>query len=166
MAGQLCLGKTGKMMNQENLFDLIHSIEQLSNEHIVEFTSRYTYPIGVSSVLVLAELRESGSLRQSDLADMLNYTKGAVTHIATKLVSYELAERLYDEEDRRTVYLNITDKGVAALNEAQKIGESIFLDLFEGLSKEELHEYLRLQQKLLDGMKNRRLSGKNRKNKE
>ena len=150
------------MMNQENLFDLIHSIEQLSNEHIVEFTSRYSYPIGVSSVLVLAELRENGALRQSDLADMLSYTKGAVTHIATKLVSFKLAERLYDEEDRRTVYLSITDKGVAALNEAQKIGESIFLKLFEGLSREELHEYLRLQQKLLVGMKNRRLSGKKR----
>ena len=150
----------GMNMNQENLFDLIHSIEQLSNEHIVEFTSRYMYPIGISSVLVLAELRENGALRQSDLADMLNYTKGAVTHIATKLVNYELAERLYDEEDRRTVYLSITDKGVSALNEAQKIGESIFLELFEGLSKDELHEYLRLQQKLLEGMKNRRLSGK------
>ena len=145
-------------MNQENLFDLIHSIEQISNEHIVEFTSRYSYPIGVSAVLVLAELRENGALRQSDLADMLSYTKGAVTHIATKLVNHGLVKRLYDEDDRRTVYLSITDKGTNALIEAQNIGESIFLELFEGLSKDELNEYLRIQRKLLEGMKNRRFS--------
>lgn len=148
------------MMNQNNLFDLIHSSEQLSNEHIVEFTSRYSYPIGVSSVLVLAELRKNGPIRQSDIADMLSYTKGAVTHIATKLVNYGLAERLYDEEDRRAIYLSITGKGTLALSEAQKIGDSIFMKLFDGLSKNELNEYLRLQQKLLEGMKNRRLSGK------
>ena len=147
-------------MNQENLFDLIHSIEQLSNEHIIEFTSRYSHPIGVSAVLVLAELREHGMLRQSDLADMLDYTKGAITHIATKLVQSQLAERLSDEDDRRTVYLRITDKGIAALNEAQRIGESIFLELFEVLSKEELQEYLRIQRKLLEGMKSKRLSVK------
>ena len=147
-------------MNQENLFDLIHSIEQISNEHIVEFTSRFSYPIGVSSILVLAELKKNGALRQSDLADKLDYTKGAVTHIASKLVSNQLAERLSDEDDRRTVYLRITDKGIIALSEAQKIGESIFLELFQALSKEELHEYLRLQRKLLEGMKSKRLSEK------
>ena len=147
-------------MNQENLFDLIHSIEQISNEHIVEFTSRFSYPIGVSSILVLAELKKNGALRQSDLADKLDYTKGAVTHIASKLVSNHLAERLSDEDDRRTVYLRITDKGIIALSEAQKIGESIFLELFQALSKEELHEYLRLQRKLLEGMKSKRLSEK------
>ena len=147
-------------MNQENLFDLIHSIEQISNEHIVEFTSRFSYQIGVSSILVLAELKKNGALRQSDLADKLDYTKGAVTHIASKLVSNQLAERLSDEDDRRTVYLRITDKGIIALNEAQKIGESIFLELFQALSKEELHEYLRLQRKLLEGMKSKRLSEK------
>ncbi len=147
-------------MEQDNLFDLIHSIEQVSNEHIVEFSSRYSYPIGVSAVLVLAELSDGKALRQSELADMLGYTKGAVTHIATKLVQFELADREYDKEDRRSVYLKITEKGRSALNEAQRIGESIFTELFEVLSKEELHEYLRLQQKLLEGMKNRRLSGK------
>ena len=147
-------------MNQENLFDLIHPIEQISNEHIVEFTSRFSYPIGVSSILVLAELKKNGALRQSDLADKLDYTKGAVTHIASKLVSNQLAERLSDEDDRRTVYLRITDKGIIALSEAQKIGESIFLELFQALSKEELHEYLRLQRKLLEGMKSKRLSEK------
>lgn len=147
-------------MEQDNLFDLIHSIEQVSNEHIVDFTSRYSYPIGVSAVLVLAELSNGKALRQSELADMLGYTKGAVTHIASKLVHFELAERLYDEGDRRTVYLKITEQGCIAINEAQKIGESIFLELFEVLSKDELHEYLRLQQKLLKGMKNKRLSGK------
>ena len=145
-------------MEKDNLFDLIHSIELISNEHIVRFTSKFSYPVGVSAILVLAELQSRGPLRASELADMLRYTKGAVTHISNKLVNHGLAERQYNEDDRRTVYLCITDKGSVALAEAQKLGQEIYLELFEELTEDELHEYLRIQRKMAEGMKNRRLS--------
>lgn len=145
-------------MEQENLFDLIHSIELISNEHIVRFTSQFSYPIGISAILVLAELRLRGPLRASELADMLGYTKGAVTHISTKLVTQELAERQYTEEDRRTVFLKITDKGSTALAEAEKLGQDIYLELFKELTENELEEYLRIQRKMVEGLKNRRLT--------
>lgn len=145
-------------MEKDNLFDLIHSIELISNEHIVRFTSQFSYPVGISAILVLAELQSRGSLRASELADMLGYTKGAVTHISNKLVQHNLAERHYSKEDRRTVYLRITDQGVLALTEAQKLGQEIYFESFEELTEDELQEYLRIQRKMVEGMKNRRLS--------
>lgn len=42
--------------------------------------------------------------------------------------------------------------------EAQKIGEEIFVELFEELTVEELDQYLYIQQKILNSMKNIRLS--------
>ncbi len=145
-------------MEKDNLFDLIHSIELISNEHIVRFTSQFSYPVGVSAILVLAELQSRGPLRASELAEMLRYTKGAVTHISTKLVNHGLAEREYNKDDRRTVYLRITAKGSMALTEAQMLGREIYLELFEELTEDELQEYLRIQRKMVEGMKNRRLS--------
>ena len=145
-------------MEKTNLFKLIHSIELISNENIVKFSSKFEFPVGISAILVLAQLRAKGPVMQSDLADTLKYSKGAITNISSKLVKFELAERLYNEEDRRTIHLKITSKGLSALVEAQKIGEEIFLELFEGLTEEELDQYLKIQKKIINGMKNKRLS--------
>lgn len=139
-------------MQQNNIFQLIHMIEQMNNENIVRFTKKFSYPIGVSPILVLLELKLKGMLKQMELAEMLGYTKGAMTSIANKLVALELAERVYDDSDRRIIQLLITDKGIEALNAAQKIGEEIYLTMFSSLTPEELQTYLLLQQKLLTGM--------------
>lgn len=145
-------------MVNTNLFKLIHTIELISNENIVKFSSKFEYPVGISAILVLAHLRTNGPVKQSDLAETLRYSKGAITNISSKLVKFELAERLYSEEDRRTIHLKITNKGQSALLDAQKIGEEIFVELFDGLTEEELDQYLNIQQKILNGMKNKRLS--------
>lgn len=145
-------------MEKTNLFKLIHATEIISNENIVKFSSKFEFPVGISAILVLAQLRANGPVMQSDLAETLGYTKGAITNISSKLVKFELAERLYSEADRRTIHLQITEKGRSALMEAQKIGEEIFVELFEELTVEELDQYLYIQQKILNSMKNKRLS--------
>jgi len=145
-------------MVNTNLFKLIHTIELISNENIVKFSSKFEYPVGISAILVLAHLRDNGPVKQSDLAETLRYSKGAITNISSKLVKFELAERLYSKDDRRTIHLKITNKGQSSLLEAQKIGEEIFVELFDGLTEEELDQYLNIQQKILNGMKNKRLS--------
>lgn len=158
MADPSCFANKENIMEKTNLFKLIHSIELISNENIVKFSSKFAYPVGISAILVLVQLRANGPQKQSDLANILQYSKGAITNISTKLVKFELAERLYDEEDRRTIHLNITAKGRSALIEAQKLGEEIYMELFEGLTEEELDHYLRIQKKILNGMKDKRLS--------
>lgn len=125
-------------------------IEQMNNENIVQFTKKFQYPIGISPILVLLELRDHGQLKQVELADRLGYTKGAMTSIANKLVTNQLVERVFDESDRRTIRLSITEKGKQALNEANEIGKGIYLDLFSALTPEEVQMYLALQQKILN----------------
>lgn len=158
MADPSCFAKLVIFMEKTNLFKLIHSSELISNENIVKFSSKFAYPVGISAILVLAQLRTNGPKKQTELADILQYSKGAITNISSKLVKFELAERLYDEEDRRTIHLKITAKGQSALIEAQKLGEEIYVELFEDLTEEELAQYLSIQRKILYGMKNKRLS--------
>lgn len=137
-------------MKKTDIFQLINATEQLSNANIVLFTKKFSYPLGISPILVLAELKNKGPRKQIELAELVGLTKGALTNISTKLVNLSLVERLYEEEDRRTIRLKITDKGLEALQEAQKIGNEIYIDLFNSFSEAERNEYLRLQQKLIN----------------
>lgn len=138
-------------MEHPNIFQLIHMIEKMNNENIVRFTKKFPYPIGISPILVLLELKLKGEKKQVELAEVLGYTKGAMTSIANKLVATELVERVYDDNDRRTIHLRITDKGLEALKVANQVGNEIYFNLFSALSDEEIETYLNLQQKILDG---------------
>ncbi|WP_102272535.1 MarR family winged helix-turn-helix transcriptional regulator [Cytobacillus massiliigabonensis] len=143
-------------MNQTNIFKLIQAIEQMNNDNIMRFTKAFPYPIGISPILVLSELRMKGPQKQVELAETVGYTKGAMTNIANKLVDLGLAERLYDENDRRTIQLKITAAGDQALTEAQRIGQDVFTQLFEVLNEEEINQYLRIQEKLVKGIQDRK----------
>ncbi|MFD1849789.1 MarR family winged helix-turn-helix transcriptional regulator [Oceanobacillus bengalensis] len=143
-------------MKQTNIFKLIHAIEKMNNENIIRFTKAFRYPLGISPILVLAELRLQGPRKQVELAEILGYTKGSMTNIATKLVNLELAERLYDESDRRIVRLKITFKGLEALEEAKAIGKELFMEHFEVLSEEEIKQYLTIQEKLITGIRDKK----------
>ena len=143
-------------MSRRNIFKLIHAIEQMNNENIISFTKSFQYPLGISPILVLAELKSEGPRKQVELAETLGYTKGAMTNIATKLSNLGLAERLYDESDRRTIQLKITEAGVKALSEAHAIGQEVFIELFQVLSEEEINQYLMIQEKLVKGIHERK----------
>ncbi|UFU00263.1 MarR family transcriptional regulator [Radiobacillus kanasensis] len=143
-------------MKQTNVFKLIHAIQQINNENIVKFTKAFQYPLGISPILVLAELSSKGPQRQVELADSVGYTKGAMTNIATKLVQLGLVERLYDEKDRRAIQLKITTAGEKALSEAQAIGNELFIEIFEVLSEEEIKQYLSIQEKLVKGVQEKK----------
>lgn len=141
-------------MQQTNIFKLIHAIEWMNNENIKRFTKAFPYPLGISPILVLLELQKKGPQKQVELAETVGYTKGAMTSIATKLVNLGLVERLYDENDHRTIRLNITEEGKNALIKAQEIGKEVFMQLFEVLNEEEINQYLHIQEKLIQGIQN------------
>ena len=143
-------------MKQTTIFRLIQMVEQMNNSNIMRFTKAFRYPIGISPILALSELQRKGPQKQVELADTIGVTKGAMTSIANKLVKLNLAERLYDENDRRTIQMNITAEGKQALAEAQEIGQEVFMELFDVLSEAEVNQYLSLQEKLIRGIDERK----------
>jgi len=144
-------------LKQTNIFKLIHMIEQMNNANIIRFTKSFSYPLGISPILVLSELQTKGPQKQAELAEMIGYTKGAMTNIAEKLVKLGLAERLYDPSDRRTIRLQITTEGEKALIKAQSIGQEVFMQLFEVLNEEEVAQYLLIQEKLVQGIQDKNI---------
>lgn len=136
-------------MEEANIFKLIRTVELFTNESIVKWTKAFQPNVGISSILVLAELRTKGMQKQSTLSNELGYTPGAMTNIANKLIKEGYAERKYNEDDRRMVLLAITEKGLSILKEAQQTGQELRQELFEVLSKEEIAQFLAIHEKLL-----------------
>lgn len=137
-------------MEDTNLFQVIHKTEQLNNLNIYHFTKSFNHKIGVSPILVLSELKVEGAQKQTVLADKLGCTPGAMTNIANKLVKLGFAKRLYNEDDRRHVLMEITDAGRNVLVDAQARGREAHSEIFNVLSEEELQQYLALTEKLLE----------------
>lgn len=139
-------------MKETDIFRLIHAVEALTNEAIIQWTKSFKHNIGVSPILVLAELKQHGPQQQTVLAKKLGYTPGAMTNIANRLVKRNFAKRQYNESDRRHVYLCITDEGIELLDEARQKGEELRMNMFKVLTEEEVKQYLAIQEKLLKYM--------------
>jgi len=141
------------ILEKTDIFKLIRAVEMVTNETIIQWTKSFKHNIGISPILVLAELKQNGPQKQTVLAEKLGYTPGAMTNISGKLVKLGFAVREYNEGDRRNVMLSITKKGITVLNDAQQKGEELRINLFQALSEEELQQYLAIQEKLLRNFK-------------
>ncbi len=141
-------------MSKTDVFQLIRTVELFSNEAIIRWNKSFGHSIGISPILVLSELKNNGPQKQTVLANNLGYTPGAMTNIANRLIRNGLAERKYNKNDRRNVFLEITEKGNTVLIEAQQKGQEVHTELFQVLTEEELEQFLVIHEKLLSSFKN------------
>ncbi|ANU28174.1 MarR family winged helix-turn-helix transcriptional regulator [Planococcus versutus] len=139
-------------METENLFKLIHTVEAITNKAIIIWNDSFPYNLSVSSILVLSELERNGPQNQMKLANLLGFTGGALTNIATKLIKLELAIRTFNELDRRQVLLKITPSGISLLEKAQELGKRQHMDMFQVLDEDEIAQYLSINEKLLKSL--------------
>lgn len=98
-------------------------------------------------VLKIIEHFQSRSVK--DISEMFGITSSASTQLVDGLVKSGLVTRKEDPRDRRSVRLELSQKGkehIAASNE-NRINEMV--ELFDPLTDSELEEYLRLQKKIL-----------------
>ena len=138
------------MAMKTTIFNLIRQAELLNNETMLYFLKNFNRNIGISQILVLAELREKGPQMQSVLAKKLGYTPGGMTSIANKLIQEGYAERQYDEADRRVVRISITEKGFDILTDAQKEGQTMWQGIYSVLTDEEIDQMISIQKKLFE----------------
>ena len=75
--------------------------------------------------LVLAQLRRAenhpDAPRAAFLADALNIPRSGITRILNSLESQDFIKREIDAGNRRSIHLKITEKGIAALDDARTV---------------------------------------------
>lgn len=135
-------------MKEQTIFEIIHNMDKVTNNLIIQWNKMFNEDLGVSHILVLGHLKQSGRSRPSDIARALGLTPPTLTHLSEKLVRKKLAIRIIDEFDRRIIYLGITDKGVEMVNRANQEGQALRRNLFEKLTDEERQQLLKIYEKL------------------
>lgn len=136
------------MKEEQTIFELIHSMDQVTNNLIIQWNKLFKETLGISHILVLSHLKRNGKSRPSDIAKAIGLTPPSLTHLSEKLVQKELAIRLIDENDRRIVYLAITESGMEILAKAQKEGQGLRKNVYEKLTAEERQQLLSIYKKL------------------
>lgn len=135
-------------MEEQTIFELIHFMDKVTNNLIIQWNKTFYEDLGVSHILVLGHLNKYGKSRPSDIAKALGLTPPTLTHLSEKIVKKKLAVRLTDESDRRIVYLGITDNGRDMFNKAEEEGKKLRKGLFEKLTEEERQQLLKIYVKL------------------
>jgi len=112
--------------------------------------SRYAMPpVSPSQAWVLEILEERGKQKAGQIADIMNVTCGAVTGLVDKLSGEGFVVRVRGEEDRRIVYVSITESGKSVLNHVRNMRKDITARLFSGLTEEEQRQLARMFRKIV-----------------
>lgn len=85
-----------------------------------------------------------------DLADILDITKPSVTSIANKLIRAGVVEKRQCTNDGRVYYLKLTDKGEKVYKSYDLAAAKTAHVILERLDDEEINEFIRLLDKILE----------------
>ncbi|MCI3926306.1 MarR family transcriptional regulator [Paenibacillus sp. TRM 82003] len=137
------------MEKEEALHELQIVIQQLHRRLAQEWGKHVEQGISGSQAIILDQLETRGQLKASDLAEVLNITSGGVTSLCDKLIKCGYAMRIRTEEDRRVVYLDITEKGREMLDSVRKKRREITELFYNRLSLEDIRVLTRINADVL-----------------
>ncbi len=87
-------------------------------------------------------------IKISDLSRFMNVSKPAITLMITDLEKRGLVERIYDKQDRRRIFLNLTEKGEEFVEKSEEEANHFFSKILEQLGENDSDELLRIFEKL------------------
>jgi len=97
--------------------------------------------VTAAQVIILGSLASGdGAKSASDLCKGISYDAGAMTRMIDRLESKGLIRRSRSPEDRRLVYLELTDEGRATYPRMRVIGMTVLNRLLRGFSKSEARQ--------------------------
>lgn len=96
------------------------------------------YPVAEGQFFLMFILWEHGRYKVTDISHRLGITAGAVTAMTDKLVEMGFIRRERSEEDRRIVWLSLTEKGRQVVKKVQDSRFEQIRNIFRNLSEDEL----------------------------
>ncbi|WP_314587324.1 MarR family winged helix-turn-helix transcriptional regulator [Paenibacillus terrigena] len=137
-------------IQKQDIHHIYSMYNVLGRRWMTDWNKRTTMNVPHTHFMALEILELEGPQRATVLANTLAITSGGVTVMTDKLVKNELVKRVMQEDDRRVVMLEITEKGRAVLFELQEQRTIMIDNLMKDLTEYEVQELLRIYKKLLD----------------
>ena len=89
-----------------------------------------------------------GRLKMSEISNLVNKDKSTITVLVNKLIERKYIQKQFSKEDRRVVYIVLTEKGRAFEPVYKAISAEINSVAFEGFEDEEKEIFLKLLKKM------------------
>jgi DNA-binding MarR family transcriptional regulator len=96
----------------------------------------------------LRYMNQVGTCTSSELADVFDVQKSAITAIIQRLWEKGLIERTRDEKDRRVVYLTLTEKGKELYSQCEERIHNLVEGLITQFEHQEIKQFIRTFEKL------------------
>ncbi|SFK67802.1 DNA-binding transcriptional regulator, MarR family [Paenibacillus sp. 1_12] len=132
------------MTDHRNLLELEEAARQLFRKISVSWSKFNENGMTPAQGFLLERLEIEGPLKASQIADMLCYTPGAITTLSDKLIAAGLVERERTDEDRRVVYLSITEAGRQMLGTIRLQRRANVETFFGDLADEDIQHLIRI----------------------
>ncbi|WP_010529188.1 MarR family winged helix-turn-helix transcriptional regulator [Lentibacillus jeotgali] len=124
---------------KENLslkaFVVLMKASKSVTEYVKKDISRYD--MKTNDFAVLEALYHKGNLTVKQISEAVLINAGSMTYVIDKLESKGLLERKPCKDDRRAVYIHITDKGKKLMDDIFPKHQEAIEDLLQDLSVEE-----------------------------
>lgn len=136
----------------ELLAEADHLFRKMVRKFVKERDKITIEGITLPGLMILHQIEREGEQRLSDLAEQLDFTSGAITALCDRLEDKGFAVRKRMKEDRRTVLLDITDRGREMLGRNDNIGRRCMEVLFEGVAAEDLVSQMQAYRRIIDNL--------------
>lgn len=104
-------------------------------------------------IFLLFRLAQVKTLKITEISDHFGCTAGSATGMTDKLEEKGLVKRERSTEDRRIVYVTLTEAGIERLEKIRGEAESIVKRTFSGVSPEKISQMIEVMQEITETMK-------------
>ena len=109
------MSKNSQLYNVELLMREMLEIQQKSKMFINLISEGES--LSQNQLILLLQLKINGRMKATEIADFFSITPGAVTSMCDKLEQINLVQRIREKEDRRVVYMELTNDGEIKVKE-------------------------------------------------
>lgn len=134
----------GVEVNKRQLVHQIYSMSQMFSR-TAEIESQSVMPKSEFKILyhIRKNQKESDTLLTSrEIADLMNVSSPAISRTVKGLVAKNWIVQQDNPEDRRNIFLKLTDEGLKNYNRATQRMENSLKLIFEEFTEEELKEFI------------------------
>ncbi|WP_370224845.1 MarR family winged helix-turn-helix transcriptional regulator [Cytobacillus sp.] len=139
-------------MNMPNIKDLVDRYIAVSFSVEKKAASLVKNQIGSDLTndqhFTLRYINQVGSCTSSELAEVFDVKKSAITAMITRMWEKGLIQRTRDENDRRVVYLTLTEKGNELYIKAEEKIHNLVESLINRFDQAEIQQFIETFEKL------------------
>ncbi|MGO4538503.1 MarR family winged helix-turn-helix transcriptional regulator [Paenibacillus sp. 2TAB19] len=132
------------MSNYEEWLSLSPLLKSTYKKLKAEWYKGVDDSFSISQIRMMQHLSRTSPIKSTDLAEMLCVTAGAVTLMGDKLYERGLIDRYRGEQDRRVVYIAITEQGKQYISSFRANDEQLIKIIAERITEKDMHELKRI----------------------